>query len=96
MIAFYSESEIDTDDEPLFEEQNILFKELSIRKEYNVAFLTTATHYDIEFIRSFITPKGIIVNAVEPNLPSDDYGVVKFFFYSVSILCRYRRKKKCN
>lgn len=84
VIAFYSESEIDADDEPLFEEQNILFKELSIRKEYNIVFLTTPTHYDKEFIRSFVSPKGVIVDTVEPALPSDDYGVLKIFFYSVS------------
>lgn len=101
VIAFYSEAEIDADDEPLFEEQNILFKELSIRKEYNVVFLTTPTHYDKEFIRSFVSPKGVIVDTIDPALPSDDYGVLKIFFYSVSCIaclhlyyyCFYMRSK---
>lgn len=65
------------------DEQNTLFKELSIRKEYDYVFFTTATEYDKEFIRTFVSPKGVVVDAIEQPLASDNFGIFKIIFYSV-------------
>lgn len=65
-------------------EQQILFKELSIRKEYDFIYFTTETDYDKEFIRSFLTPDGLIIDTVEPNLKTDR-SILSQFFYSVSV-----------
>lgn len=56
-------------------EQHVLFKELSIRPEYDVIFYTTAADYDTEFMRTFLKPRGRLVNTVELRPPSDDCGL---------------------
>lgn len=75
---------IDYDNEATPTEQQILFKELSIRKEYDLIYFTTETDYDKEFIRSFLTPGGLIIDTVEPNLQTDR-SILSQFFYSVSV-----------
>lgn len=79
VISFISDA-----DDRFTEEQHILFKELSIRKEYNVVFLTTATEYNREFIRSFVAPGGLVIDTVEPPLASDSIGEISKLFYGVS------------
>lgn len=78
---------IDYDNEDAPNEQQILFKELSIRKEYDFIYFTTETEYDKEFIRSFLTPHGLIIDTVEPILKTDR-SILSQFFYSVSALNR--------
>lgn len=56
------------------EERDLLLKELSIRKPYDVIFLTTSTAYNKDFIKSFISASGILIDAVEKPLASDEYG----------------------
>lgn len=73
---------IDYDNEDAPNEQQMLFKELSIRKEYDYIYFTTETDYDKEFIRSFLTPHGLIIDTVEPNLKTDR-SILSQFFYSV-------------
>lgn len=80
MISFISDA-----DDRFTEEQHILFKELSIRKEYNVVFFTTATEYNREFIRSFVAPGGLVIDTVEPPLASDSFGEISKVFYGVSV-----------
>lgn len=75
---------IDFDNEDAPNEQQILFKELSIRKEYDYIYFTTETEYDKEFIRSFLTIDGLIIDTVEPNLKTDR-SILSQFFYSVSL-----------
>lgn len=75
-------------DDRFSEEQHILFKELSIRKEYDVVFFTTATDYNREFIRSFVAPHGVVIDTVEPTLGSDNFGEFTKLFYSVRLCCR--------
>lgn len=79
VISFISDA-----DDRFTEEQHILFKELSIRKEYNVVFFTTATEYNREFIRSFVAPGGLVIDTVEPPLASDSFGEISKLFYGVS------------
>lgn len=73
---------IDYDNEDASKESQILFKELSIRKEYDFVYFTSETEYDKEFIRSFLTPNGSIIDTVEPNLKTDR-SILSQFFYSV-------------
>lgn len=80
VIAF----NIDSDDR-FSEEQHILFKELSIRPEFDVIFFTTPTEYNKEFMRSFVTQNGVIVDTVEPPLASDKFGELTKLVYSVCI-----------
>lgn len=62
-----------------------MFKELSIRPEFDVIFFTTPTEYNKEFIRSFVTAHGVIVDTVEPNLASDKLGELTKLVYLVKI-----------
>ena len=71
-------------DEPYQDEQHIIFKELSIRKEYDFVFFTTATEYNKEFIRSFVSPRGLVIDCVELPIASDDYSEIGKLFYSVN------------
>lgn len=75
---------IDYDNEEMPTEQQMLFKELSIRKEYDFIYFTTETDYDKEFIRSFLTPDGLIIDTVEPNLKTDR-SILSQFFYSIYV-----------
>lgn len=74
---------VDYDNEDAPGEPQILFKELAIRKEYDVIYFTSETDYDKEFIRSFLTPQGLIIDTVEPNLKTDR-SILSQIFYSVS------------
>lgn len=78
VIAF----NIDTEDR-FSEEQHILFKELSIRPEFDVIFFTTPTDYNKEFIQSFVSTHGVIVDTVEPKLASDKFGELTKLVYLV-------------
>lgn len=66
------------------EERDLLLKELSIRKPYDVIFLTTSTAYNKDFIKSFISASGILIDAVEKPLASDEYG---FFMRFLCLVC---------
>ncbi|KAJ6647952.1 Reticulon-4-interacting protein 1, mitochondrial [Pseudolycoriella hygida] len=75
---------IDYDNENAPSEQQIFFKELSIRKEYDLIYFTTETEYDKEFIRSFLSPSGLIIDTVEPSLKTDR-SILSQFFYSIYV-----------
>ncbi|KAG4068504.1 hypothetical protein HA402_004845 [Bradysia odoriphaga] len=86
---------IDYDNEATPPEQQILFKELSIRKEYDRIYFTTETDYDKEFIRSFLTPDGLIIDTVEPNLKTDR-SILSQFFYSIYVKLKLISAKLTN
>lgn len=67
------------------EERDLLVKELTIRKSYDAIFLTTASTYNRDFINKFITDDGIVIDTVEKQLSSDDYGLFMRFLCSVCI-----------
>lgn len=75
---------VDTNAEDRFtNEQHILFKELSIRPEYDVIFYTTTADYDTEFMHTFLTPHGRLVSTVEQTPASDSCGFFGRFALSV-------------
>lgn len=81
MIAFNCDDNIYE-----LEERDLLNKELKIRKPYNFIFLTTATSYNKDFLKLFLTNDGSIIDTVENHMPSDDYGIFMRFLCSVSYL----------
>lgn len=69
-------------------EQLVLFKELSLRPEYDVIFYTTDTNYDKKFIQTFLAKNGIIIDTIDKPLPSDKYGIFLKLFLSVSVIVK--------
>ncbi|XP_035787120.1 reticulon-4-interacting protein 1, mitochondrial-like isoform X2 [Anopheles albimanus] len=63
--------------------------ELTSREKFHFIFLTTRLGYDYKFMEKFLTKDGVIVDAVEPELSTDDYGVVGRFFLGTYV--RFRR-----
>lgn len=70
-------------------ERHVLFKELSVRPDYDVIFYTTAAVYDAEFLRPFLTAKGRLVSTVDEPLASDSFGSLGLFALRVSAGCVY-------
>ncbi|KFB47870.1 AGAP011189-PA-like protein [Anopheles sinensis] len=62
--------------------------ELTSREKFNFIFLTTRLGYDYKFLEKFLTKDGVIVDAVEPELSTDEYGVVGRFFLGTYVRCR--------
>lgn len=49
-----------------------------------MVFFTTHLSYNVDFIKKFLVPNGLVIHATENDLPSDDYGVfmrLLFKFY---------------
>lgn len=67
------------------EERDLLLKELSIRKTYDVVFLTTSTAYNKDFIKSFLSHNGTLIDTVERPLASDEYGFFMRVLCSVNL-----------
>lgn len=55
-------------------EKSNLINELTPREKFDYIFLTTRIAYDHKFLEKFLTKHGIIIDAVEPELASDEYG----------------------
>lgn len=79
MIAFNSDDKIYE-----LEERDLLLKELAIREQYDVVFLTTSVTYNRDFISKFLNHGGTIIDTVEKRLSSDEYGFFMRFLCSVS------------
>ncbi|XP_050080560.1 reticulon-4-interacting protein 1, mitochondrial-like isoform X1 [Anopheles maculipalpis] len=62
--------------------------ELTSRDKFHYIFLTTRLGYDYKFLEKFLTKDGVIVDAVEPELRTDDYGVIGRFFLGSYVRCR--------
>lgn len=60
--------------EKSIEQSSFLNELLSRQDKYDVVFFTTHLSYNTDFIKKFISPAGIVINATENDLPSDDYG----------------------
>lgn len=78
VIAFNSDDKIYE-----LEERDLLLKELTIREHYDVVFFTTSQTYNRDFISNFLRPNGIVVDTVEKQLASDNYGICLRFLCSV-------------
>lgn len=68
-------------------EQHVLFKELSIRPEYDVIFYTGQADYDTAFMHTFLSANGRLVDTVEPAPSSDATGAFGRLVLSVSWRC---------
>lgn len=79
MIAFNSDDKIYE-----LEERDLLLKELTVREHYDVIFFTTSQTYNRDFISNFLRRDGIIIDTVEKQLASDNYG------FCMRILCSVR------
>ncbi|XP_052564779.1 reticulon-4-interacting protein 1, mitochondrial-like isoform X1 [Culex pipiens pallens] len=55
-------------------EKSNLINELASRDKFDFIFLTTRIAYDYKFLEKFLAKRGVIVDAVEPELASDEYG----------------------
>ncbi|XP_053671147.1 reticulon-4-interacting protein 1, mitochondrial-like [Anopheles nili] len=62
--------------------------ELTSREKFHFIFLTTRLGYDYKFLEKFLTKDGVIVDAVEPEISTDDYGVIGRFFLGTYVRCR--------
>lgn len=63
--------------------QSNLINELTSRESYDAIFITTKVQYNIDFLHKFLKTNGKLVDSVEPELPSDEYGVFKKLCFSV-------------
>ncbi|XP_063708074.1 reticulon-4-interacting protein 1, mitochondrial-like [Culicoides brevitarsis] len=74
---------------PSFFEVNIaqsnFINELTSRESYDVIFITTRLRYSTDFFWKFVKPSGTVVNTVEPDIDSDQYGAFMRLFYSMYI-----------
>lgn len=57
---------------------------LSRQDKYDAVFITTRLNYSTKFIERFLTPTGLVVHAVESNMPSDEYGIFMRMMFKVS------------
>uniref|UniRef100_A0A182IPZ2 Uncharacterized protein n=1 Tax=Anopheles atroparvus TaxID=41427 RepID=A0A182IPZ2_ANOAO len=62
--------------------------ELTSREKFHFIFLTTRLGYDYNFLKKFLTKDGVIVDAVEPELSTDEYGLFRRFFFGTYVKCR--------
>ncbi|XP_061511042.1 reticulon-4-interacting protein 1, mitochondrial isoform X3 [Anopheles gambiae] len=69
-------------------EKSNFINELTSRPKFHYIFLTTRLGYDYKFLEKFLTKDGVIVDAVEPEQSTDDYGVVGRFFLGTYVRCR--------
>ncbi|XP_055623336.1 reticulon-4-interacting protein 1, mitochondrial-like isoform X2 [Toxorhynchites rutilus septentrionalis] len=70
-------------------EKSNLINELASRDKFDYIFLTTRIGYDYNFLRKFLTNRGVIVDAVEPELASDEYGTAMRLL--LGLLVRFRK-----
>lgn len=67
-------------------EQSSFMNELLSRTDrYDVVFFTTHLNYNTDFIKKFLTKTGVVIQATEKDLPSDDYGAFMRMLFSVRI-----------
>lgn len=69
--------------EKSIEQSSFLNELLSRQDRYDVVFFTTHLSYNTDFIKKFISPTGIVINATENDLPSDDYGSLMRLMFKV-------------
>ncbi|XP_062558988.1 reticulon-4-interacting protein 1 homolog, mitochondrial-like isoform X2 [Armigeres subalbatus] len=69
-------------------EKSNLINELTPREKFDYIFLTTRIAYDHTFLERFLTKRGIIVDAVEPELASDEYGPLARVLLAVLVRLR--------
>ncbi|XP_058462164.1 reticulon-4-interacting protein 1 homolog, mitochondrial-like isoform X2 [Malaya genurostris] len=70
-------------------EKSNLINELTGREKFDYIFLTTRIAYDHRFLEKFLAKGGIIVDTVEPELPSDEFGPLMRVL--LSLLVRFRK-----
>lgn len=66
--------------------QSNFINELTSRESYDVIFITTKVQYNTEFLLKFLKTNGKLINTVERDINSDEYGAFMRLFYSVSIV----------
>lgn len=65
--------------------QSNFINELTSRESYDVIFITTKLRYNTDFFWKFVKSSGTVVDTVEPDIDSDQYGAFLRLFYSVSV-----------
>lgn len=60
--------------EKSIEQSSFLNELLSRHDKYDVVFITTHLNYNTDFIKKFLSQTGVVIQATEKDLPSDDYG----------------------
>lgn len=71
--------------EKSIEQSSFLNELLSRQDKYDVVFFTTHLSYNTDFIKKFLSPSGIVVNATESDLPSDDFGGFRKLLFRVRL-----------
>ncbi|XP_053684916.1 reticulon-4-interacting protein 1 homolog, mitochondrial-like isoform X1 [Sabethes cyaneus] len=69
-------------------EKSNLINELTAREKFDYIFLTTRLAYDHKFLTKFLAKGGTIVDTVEPELASDEFGPLSRMLLSVLIKVR--------
>lgn len=64
--------------------QSNFINELTSRESYDVIFITTKLRYNTDFFWKFVKSSGTVVDTVEPDIDSDQYGAFLRLFFSVS------------
>lgn len=60
-------------------------KQLALRNRFDVIFMTTTDTYPCSVMEQFIVPQGVIINTVEADIASDNFGLLMRCAYSVYV-----------
>ncbi|XP_055591829.1 reticulon-4-interacting protein 1, mitochondrial-like isoform X2 [Uranotaenia lowii] len=69
-------------------EKSNLINELTAREKFHHIFLTTRIAYDHRFLEKFLAKSGVIIDAVEPELASDEFGPLMRLLLGIAVRCR--------
>lgn len=69
-------------------EKSNLINELAGREKFDFIFLTTRIAYDHKFLDKFLAKGGVIIDTVEPELASDEYGPLMRMFLGLFVRLR--------
>lgn len=69
--------------EKSIEQSSFLNELLSRQDRYDVVFFTTHLNYNTDFIKKFLSPRGIVIQATERDLSSDEYGALTRMMFRV-------------
>lgn len=76
--------------DPITNRNDNLTNELKKREKYDVIFVTTAQDYNFKILEQFLNPEGgLLVNTIELDILSDQYGFFTRIFYS--IITRFKK-----
>lgn len=69
--------------EKSIEQSSFLNELLSRNDKYDIVFITTHLNYNTDFIKKFLSKTGVLIDATEKYLPSDEYGAFMRMMFRV-------------